>query len=96
MKPLRTLVQVSSYRPRGLDLLSWQDRRTMLFHQGRPATIKKLIELMGPLHVLHPSYVERPRSLLPMPNLAGRQPVIEAYDGRPWSQIKMLLSWMAR
>lgn len=96
MKPIRSLAEVSSFRPRGLDLLSWDDRRRLLRELGRPATILKLIELMGPLHALHPAFRQRERTLLPLPNLAGRQPCFEAFTGGPWQQIKMFLAWAAR
>ena len=40
-------------------------------------TAAQLIELMGPLHVNHPKYKARARSLLPIPNIAGVQAVYE-------------------
>lgn len=91
----RFLVQVPRHA-RGLDLLSWEDRRRMLATEGREFTVRKLIELMGPLHVSHPSYTPRPRSLLPMPNLAGRQPVWEYTNPSLWSLCKQLFAWMAQ
>lgn len=96
MKSIHSLIQVPSYSPRGLDLLSWDDRRAMQAAEGREFTVRKLTELMGSLHVYYPAYKERGRSLLPLPNLAGRQPLIECSDGGIWTQIKMFISWVAR
>ena len=47
---------------------TWDQRRKM--------TAAELIELMGPFHVHHPDFKERPHPLLPTKNFAGVQPVI--------------------
>ena len=39
-------------------------------------TAAELRTAMGPFHVQHSDFKERPRSLLPMPNLSGVQPMI--------------------
>jgi len=74
-------------RPRsGLGSVSWEQRRRM--------TAAELIELMGPLHVNHPQFQQRPRSLLPMPNLAGVQPCISRYDCGVFEPFKSFFRWM--
>lgn len=89
MKQLsRILVEVPPSPPKGLAATTWEQRKEM--------TVKQLIEAMGSLHVHHKDFQERPRSLLPMPNLAGRQPVFEYSDPGFWSIIKMFLQWAAR
>ena len=87
MKP-RTLIEVPRYVPQGLDKTTWEQRRRM--------TAAELIELMGPLHVNHPEYKARDRSLLPIPNIAGRQPVYECKDPSFWSLCKNFIRWFAQ
>lgn len=88
MKPTRSLIEVPYAPPLGLAATTWEQRRRM--------TAAELIKLMGPLHVSHPEYQPRSHSLLPMPNLAGRQPVFEASDETFWSLCKRALRWMAQ
>jgi len=69
--------------------------------QRKALTIKQLIVAMGPLHVNHPQFQQRPRSLLPLPNLTGvNGHVIEHSDRRWHVQIKMalvhFLAWVIR
>jgi len=52
---------------------------TTTMESRRGMSSAQLIELMGNLHVSHKDYKPRPRSLLPTPNLAGKQPVVEGY-----------------
>ena len=72
MSTLRRTFTRVYFEPKGLGSVSWEDRRKM--------SAAELIKLMGPLHVEHPHYVARSRSLLPLENLAGRQPVMECSD----------------
>lgn len=67
---------------------SWEERRTM--------TAKQLIVVMGPLHVSHPDFVQRPRSLLPVPNCAGVQPVIQYSDISLLGQLRMIIQWVMK
>jgi len=69
---------------------------SVTFEQRRRMTAAELIVLMGPLHVSHPAYKARPLPLLPMPNLAGRQPVIECTDLDLVATIKTLFAWACR
>jgi len=84
----RILIEVSPLRLRGLAATTWEQRRRL--------SAAELIRLMGPLHVNHPEYQPRPHTLLPVPNLAGCQPVFSCYDLSIWGQIKMLLRWIAQ
>jgi hypothetical protein len=67
---------------------SWEERRTM--------TAKQLIVVMGSLHVNHPDFVQRPRSLLPVPNCAGVQPVIQYSDISLLGQLRMIIQWVMK
>lgn len=61
---------------------------------GLGMTPAELIKLMGPLHVSDPQFQARPRSLLPMPNLALRQPTLESYKATFWAYLKRAcFSW---
>lgn len=85
MKPSRSLIEVPHIPERGLGAYTWEQRRRM--------TAAELIKAMGPLHVSHPAYKARPRSLLPMPNIAGAQPVFECSDPTFWSLCKSVIHW---
>ena len=91
MKP-RTFTQVPRLpepEPEpGLGSVTWEQRRRM--------TAAELIKLMGPLHVNHPDYKARSRSLLPMPNLADRQPVFECKDPSFWALCKSFIHWVCK
>lgn len=71
-----------------LGSVSWEKRRRM--------TAAELIELMGPLHVQHPDFVQRSRSLLPLENIAGRQPVVSHCDYGLFGALKAFLLWVLR
>lgn len=66
------------------------------YEQRRRLTAAQLIGLMGRLYVGHRDYVARPRSLLPMANVAGRQPCISCTDYSLLSQVRNILRWAAR
>jgi hypothetical protein len=51
---------------------------------------------MGPLHVNHPKYKARSRSLLPIPNIAGVQPVYECKDPSFWALCRSVIRWCAQ
>ena len=87
MKP-RTLIEVPRSDPQGLGRTTWEERRKM--------TAAELIELMGPLHVNHPKYKAKARSLLPIPNIAGLQPVYECKDPSFWALCKSAIRWCAQ
>jgi len=72
----------------GLDATTWEQRRRL--------TAEELIKLMDSLHVNHPQFKPRSRSLLPMPNLAGKQPVIQHCDVSLFGQLRALLQWILR
>jgi hypothetical protein len=59
-------------------------------------TAPQLAQAMGDLHCHHPEHKERqrPRLLLPMPNLAGRQPVISRTDCGILGQWREQLRWL--
>ena len=63
--------------------LTQEDRRRM--------TVPELIKAMGELHVNHPAFKPKPRSLLPMPNLAGVQPMISEHHMSFWRLIKQTI-----
>lgn len=88
MKTSRSLSEVPKSKPTGLASTTWEQRRKM--------DARKLIKLMGPLHIKHPQYKHRPGSLVKLENLAGRQPVFEASDETFWSLCKRALRWMAQ
>lgn len=88
MSNLRRSFSRVFYESKGLGSVSWEDRRKM------PAA--QLIELMGPLHVNHPEYTARKRSLLPLPNLAGRQPILEVEDVSFLNLCRTTFRWFAR
>lgn len=88
MSNLRRSFSRVFYEPQGLGSVSWEDRRKL--------SAAQLIELMGPLHVNHPEYVTRKRSLLPLENLAGRQPVLEVEDVSFLGLCRNALRWLAR
>lgn len=88
MSQLRRTFSRVYFEPQGLGSVSWEDRRKL--------TPAQLIELMGALHVNHPYYTARKRSLLPLPNLAGRQPVIEVEDVSFLGLCRNALRWFAR
>lgn len=88
MKPQRSLIEVPHLPERGLGAFSWEQRRRM--------TAAELIQAMGALHVAHPGYQARPRSLLPMPNLAGMQPVFTCSDPTFFSLVKGLVHWVLK
>lgn len=88
MKPQRTLIEVPHIPERGLGSYTWEERRRM--------TAAELIKAMGSLHVSHPDYKARPRTLLPMPNLAGHQPVFTVTDPGFFSLCKSFIRWAAQ
>lgn len=59
-------------------------------------TPAELIAAMGDKHVHHPAFKPKPRSLLPMPNLAGVQPCIQHTDCGVLGQIKAVFYWALR
>lgn len=70
-----------------LHLTTWEQRRTM--------TASELIAAMGPLHVMHADYQPRGMPSVPMPNLAGRLPVIEVSDISLVGQWRQILRGVA-
>lgn len=84
----RPIISVVRPHPRTLADTTWEERRQM--------TAAELILLMGPLHVEHPQFRAKPRTLLPMPNLAGIQPVISRYDARIRGHIAAIIGWAMR
>lgn len=88
-EPSYRVVHLVPKRPAtDLGSVTWEQRRRM--------SAEDLIRLMGPLHVNHPEYVARPRSLLPIPNLANMQPVFEVTDVTFLSLCKAFVRWAAR
>ena len=81
---IRSIKEVPQ-QPTGLAATTWEQRKKM--------TATELIEAMGALHVSHPAYVARPRTFLPMPNLAGQQPVFTCSDPTFWSLVKSFIHW---
>lgn len=60
--------------------------------QRQDMSVRQLIKAMGPLHVNHKDFKERPRSLLPMPNLA--LPRIEVEVGHRATFVEIVkLTW---
>ena len=88
----------------GLDSTSWEQRQGYRDRNGARIeeraglgmSAAELIELMGPLWACHPQFQARPRSLLPMPNLAGRQPVISFHRADLWAEFKRAFTWTSR
>jgi hypothetical protein len=64
---------------------TWEQRRSM--------TAAELIAHMGELWIGHAAYKHRPGSNVRVPNLAGRQPVIEAHDASMFGQWRGFLRW---
>ena len=101
MKPLLIVTQPER-KPR--TETTWEQRqgyrdRSGAIIQEREAvrmTVSELIAFMGSSWAHHPAFVQKPRSLLPMPNLAGVQPCIQYVDARIRGQIKTLLLWAMR
>jgi hypothetical protein len=79
---------VADLKPSRLDLTTWEQRRRM--------TAKELIVAMVSGHVNHPNFQPRARSLLPLENLAGRQPWLMLYDDSIRAQFKRMLLWVIR
>lgn len=72
-----------------LALTTWEQRKLM--------TAAELVTAMGALHVSHADFKARPLSLLPMPNIAGRNgPVIEGYDPGFFGQVAALFRMAVR
>jgi hypothetical protein len=84
MKPLRALP--SSPPTNQLGSTTWEQRRGM--------SAAQLITLMGPAWAGHPDFTPKPRSLLPMPNLAGRQPMIEEHHMSFWRFLRQMIHFM--
>mgnify|MGYP003396145421 CR=1 FL=1 len=73
----------------GLDRTTSESRRRM--------TVGELIEAMGPLHVNHAQFKARPRSLLPLPNLALPRVEIESGHNVTFTELVVLTwRWMMR
>lgn len=88
-EPNYRVVHLVPKRPAtGLGSVTWEQRRRM--------SAAELIVLMGALHVNHPEYKTRDRSLLPMPNIAGRQPAFECSDVTFWSLVKLVIRWVCK
>ncbi len=69
--------------------LTQEDRRRM--------TVPELIEAMGELHVNHPAFKAKPRSLLPLPNLALPRIEVEAGHNVTFTElVKLTWGWMMR
>lgn len=84
----RALIEVPNAPRIGLAATTWEQRRRM--------TAAELIKAMGPLHVSHPAYQPRPRTLLPMPNLAGVQPVFTVTEPGFLALCRAFLRWAAQ
>ena len=83
------LIVTEEKHPTGLGSVTWEQRRRM--------TATELIELMGPLHVNHPQFKARPRSLLPLPNLALPRIEIESGHNVTFTELVVLTwRWMMR
>lgn len=82
------LIVTQPERLNGLDRTTPESRKRM--------TVEELIEAMGDKWALHPGFVQKPRSLLPMPNLAGVQPCIQHTDCGIVGQIKAAFFWVLR
>lgn len=88
-EPNYRVVHLVPKRPAtGLGSVTWEQRRRM--------SAEDLIRLMGSLHVNHPEYKARNRTLLPMPNLANKLPVFEVTDVTFLSLCKAFVRWAAR
>ena len=73
----------------------WRERWNALTQEERKRmTPAELIKAMGPLHCQHKDYKERPVPLIPMPNLAGKQPVISRHDYGIFAQWRGVLRWV--
>ena len=82
------LILTPTSLPTGLARTTWEERRRM--------TAAELIKLMGAAHVNHPEFTAKPRSLIPLENLAGRRLVFERVDVGFWQSTKDFLRWAAR
>jgi hypothetical protein len=87
-EPYRVVHIVPKRPATGLGSVTWEQRRRM--------SAEELTRLMGALHVNHPEYKAKPRSLLPMPNIAGIQPVYECKDPTFWSLVKNAIHWVLK
>jgi hypothetical protein len=68
--------------------LSWEDRRGM--------SAAELSKAMGPLWVGHKDFKERPRSLLPVPNLCDRTEVFVPEQDSFLGLLKMVVRLVMR
>lgn len=97
------LIVTEDRRPTGLAGTTWEQRQgyrdrngaRIAERAGLGMTAAELIQIMGPLHVNHPQFEPRPRSLLPMPNLAGEQPTVSAFKATFWAEFRRAFRWSA-
>ena len=63
---------------------------------NRQERVDLLIKQMGSKWIGHRDFKQKPRSYLPMPNVANVQPTIACYDSGLRGQCKAILMWLAQ